>query len=121
MPLVKNINAQVIGDSIDNHFGVALVQIAEAVIRTAEPNTPKKTGALRDSAHPTRAGQRQVSVEWSEPYAGDQEEGIASDGTPIHRYTTPGTGKDFAKNAINKVARGDEAMIILDITMMDAI
>lgn len=121
MPLVKNINAKVIGDSIDNHFGVALQQIGEAVIRSAEPNTPKKTGSLRRSAHLTKEGNRQVSVEWSEDYAEDQEEGIASNGQPIRRYTTPGTGAHFAQNAIDKVAKGDEAMIILDITMMGAI
>lgn len=120
MPLVKNINARVIGDSIDNHFGVALQQIGQAVIREAEPNTPKKTGKLRRSADVTKEGNRQVSVEWTADYAEDQELGIASNGKPIQRYTTPGTGAHFARNAINKVAKGDEAKIILDITMMDA-
>lgn len=121
MPLIKNINAQVIGDSIDNRFDVALQQIGEAVIRTADPNTPKKTGRLRGSAHLTKAGARQVSVEWSEEYAPKQEAGISSKGTPIQNYTTEGTGAHFAQNAINQVAKGDEARIILDITMMDAL
>lgn len=121
MPLVKNINARVIGDSIDLHFDLAIQQIAESVIRAAEPNTPKKTGKLRKSAHPTHAGPRQVSVEWSAPYSTKQEQGISSNGKPIQRYTTPGTGAHFAQNAINQVAKGDEAKIILDITMMDAL
>lgn len=121
MPLVKNINAQVIGDRIDNQFGVALQQIGEDVIRSANPNTPKKTGRLRTSAHLTKEGNKQVSVEWSAPYAEKQEKGISSKGTPIQNYTTPGTGAHFAQNAIDEVARGDRAKIILDITMMDAL
>lgn len=121
MPVVKNINAQVIGDRIDNRFDVALQQIGESVIRSANPNTPKKTGKLRASAHVTKTGGKQVSVAWEEPYAQPQEEGIASNGAPIRNYTTPGTGAHFAQNAIDKVAKGDEAKIILDITMMDAL
>ena len=121
MPLVKNINAQVIGDRIDNKFDVALVRIGESVIRSAHKFTPKKTGDLRASAHVTRAGSKQVSVAWDVPYAENQEQGISSLGTPIRSYTTDGTGAHFAQNAINKVARGDEAKIILDVTMMDAL
>lgn len=121
MPLVKNINSRVIGASIDNNFDLALQQIGEEVIREAEPNTPKKTGELRASAHLTNAGTRQISVAWAADHAKKQEAGVSSQGTPIQNYTTPGTGAHFAQNAINKVAKGDLARIILDITLMDSL
>ena len=41
------------------------------------------------------------TIIWQVPYASYQERGSRADGTHVVRhYTTPGTGKDFAKNAV---------------------
>lgn len=43
-------------------------------------------------------------IEWKVPYAQYQERGKRRDGSyVVKRYTTPGTGKEFAKNAVQKV------------------
>ena len=71
--------------------------------RNANPNTPLKDDFLRRNVLQTVSGKKGIIV-WREPYAQYQERGERADGTRvIKHYTTPGTGKDFAKNAVKKV------------------
>ena len=80
-----------------------LREFAEQVATEARPNTPKKENRLAIDII------RQVlglngKIKWNKDYAQYQERGSRKDGSrPVRNYTTPGTGKNFAVNAINSV------------------
>ena len=43
------------------------------------------------------------TIIWRQPYSSYQERGSRADGSHVVRnYTTPGTGKDFAKNSVKE-------------------
>lgn len=70
-----------------------LRELLDAIMQTAEPKTPKREGHLR------RDVLRQVlglhgTLEWRKKYAAIQET------KQFANYTTPGTGPQFAENAV---------------------
>lgn len=82
--------------------GIANRLIIENIHRTSLFKTPKDSSQLRryvskDVDIPTWTG----TIIWKSPYASYQERGMRADGSHVVKhYTTPGTGKDFAKNAV---------------------
>jgi hypothetical protein len=70
---------------------------AEQVVREAEPNTPKKTGDLRNRVVKSVLGLK-GKIQWQTNYAIYQEK------KKFKNYTTAGTGPNFARNAVEAVA-----------------
>lgn len=88
-------------------FKVAIANrlIIEDVHRTSLPKTPMNNSKqLRRNVTKTVVPETYTgTIIWKVPYASYQERGERSDGThKVKNYTTPGTGKDFAKNAVKK-------------------
>lgn len=92
---------------IDNHpkiqndtsqkASIFLRQVADKIVTISTPNTPMKTGELRRGVLKQVLGLK-GKVEWKKDYAAKMET------VQFKNYTTPGTGVDFAKNAVNEVA-----------------
>lgn len=78
--------------------------IIEDIHRTSLPKTPMKNSYLRRDVEKTVVPETYTgTIIWKVPYASYQERGRRADGSHIIRkYTTPGTGKDFAKNAVKE-------------------
>jgi hypothetical protein len=88
-------------------IGLAIRFAIDDIQATAEPNTPKRDGDLRSEVKKEVINTR-GRIQWVSPYAAAQEAGIIHGGI-VTNYTTPGTGKDFAKNAVEEVnARFDK-------------
>jgi hypothetical protein len=66
-------------------------------------------GHLRNDTIKTVIGGKGKIV-WGKRYAAAQEAGIIND-KPIRNYTTPGTGKKYAENAIRKVDKNRDSYI----------
>ena len=85
-------------------FKVAIANrlIIEDVHRTSLNKTPMFSSQLRRDVTKTVVPETYTgTIIWKVPYASYQERGSRADGTHVVRnYTTPGTGKDFAKNAV---------------------
>lgn len=75
--------------------------IADAIVREATPNTPRRRGELRGRVLRQVLGTK-GRIEWQAKHAVYQERGYSSG--PIRNYTTPGTGAHFARNAVATVA-----------------
>ena len=78
--------------------------LLEDIHRKANPTTPFLDGDLRQLVIKTTAGLN-GTITWTVPYAQYQERGRRRY-QPYHEvknYTTPGTGKEFAKKAVKKV------------------
>lgn len=75
--------------------------IAEYIVDTSRPNTPKDKGNLNQDVLKTVTGLK-GQIEWRKGYAQYQERGARRDGSRrVRNYTTPGTGAHFAENAVN--------------------
>lgn len=88
-------------------FKVAIANrlIIEDVHRTSLPKTPMNDSKqLRRNVTKTVVPETYTgTIIWKVPYASYQERGMRADKTHIVKhYTTPGTGKDFAKNAVKE-------------------
>ena len=87
-------------------FKVAIANrlIIEDVHRTSLSKTPMKNSYLRRDVTKTVVPETYTgTIIWKVPYASYQERGMRADKTHIVKhYTTPGTGKDFAKNAVKE-------------------
>lgn len=86
-------------------FKVAIANrlIIEDIHRTSLPKTPMKNSYLRRDVEKTVVPETYTgTIIWKVPYASYQERGRRAYGPPhiVKNYTTPGTGKDFAKNAV---------------------
>lgn len=85
-------------------FKVAIANrlIIEDIHRTSLHNTPMFSSQLRRDVTKTVVPETYTgTIIWKVPYASYQERGSRADGSHVVRnYTTPGTGKDFAKNAV---------------------
>ena len=71
----------------------------------SRPITPMKKGYLRQNTVIEIIDDTTASITWTEPYASYQERGRRKF-PPYHivrNYTTPGTGKEFAKQTVKKV------------------
>lgn len=92
---------QIISET-DNMTALALRFMLDAIDREAELNTPKKHGNLRNDKLKRVQGKRGY-IAWTKKYASAQEN------APLGwDYTTPGTGPNFAKNAVNKVVKNSD-------------
>lgn len=98
------IKSRYIQDKLDARIPVANRLILEQIQRVSRPRTPLgETSQLRGQVRKRVIGTHGI-IEWLVPYASYQERGMRRDGTHVVRkYTTPGTNKDFAKNAVVKV------------------
>jgi hypothetical protein len=74
---------------------LALRFIAEAIVNTSTPKTPKKTGRLRADVLKQVLGLH-ARIIWDKVYATTQEY------VQHKNYTTPGTGPHFAENAVRQ-------------------
>lgn len=87
-------------------FKVAIANrlIIEDIHRTSLLKTPMKNSYLRRDVEKTVVPETYTgTIIWKVPYASYQERGSRADGSHVVKnYTTPGTGKDFAKNAVKK-------------------
>lgn len=72
----------------------------DEVHKKAEPRTPRDKGNLARDVLKQVLGLKGKIV-WSKEYAQAQEAGMTR-GYPIRNYTTPGTGKKYAVNAIDQ-------------------
>ena len=79
--------------------------VAENILDIAKPNTPKKLGNLsRDVLR--RVQRLHGEIEWRKAYAQYQERVARADGSRrVKKYSTPGTGPHFAKNAVEKAVQ----------------
>ena len=87
-------------------FKVAIANrlIIEDIHRTSLSKTPMFSSQLRRDVTKTVVPETYTgTIIWKVPYASYQERGNRADGSHVVRkYTTPGTGKDFAKNAVKE-------------------
>lgn len=87
-------------------FKVAIANrlIIEDIHRTSLHNTPMLSSQLRRNVEKTVVPETYTgTIIWRQPYSSYQERGRRADGSHvIRKYTTPGTGKDFAKNAVKE-------------------
>ncbi len=77
---------------------VFLRTFADDVVKISTPKTPKDTGRLRSDVLRQVLGLKGKIV-WQKNYAGIQEV------KQFVNYTTPGTGPNYAKNAIKKAVK----------------
>lgn len=113
-------NTDLILSDRSNKVGLAIRFALDGIHRESTPNTPKKTGQLRSDIHKSVLGKK-GSIRWGKRYAAAQDIGHmtvkktrvfqSSDGRWVtlkpgryyfKKYTTPGTGKNFAENAARK-------------------
>lgn len=88
--------------------------LLEDIHRESQYKTPMRDGDLREQVTKTVEGKSGI-ITWTVPYAAYQERGKRFDGSHIVRnYTTPGTGKDFAKNAVKSVVTPQRLSKYLD-------
>lgn len=86
----------------------ALGAMGESIRGRATLTVPRKNHYLAESGRVVGQGlEREVIFGSSSvPYAAYQERGMRADGSHIVRhYTTPGTGKDYLKNAFDSVIK----------------
>jgi len=75
------------------------------IVNVSKPKTPKKDGDLRAKIIKQVLGTKATLI-WNRKYAQYQERGMRRDGSRvIKKYTTPGTGANFAQNAVNQVSK----------------
>lgn len=96
-------NTPMINFSIDRAASLAVRNMLQDTHREAQPNTPRDIGDLKDNVIIQVLGTT-GTIRWTTPYAAYQERGKRKDGTHVVKnYTSPGTGKDYAKNAVKAV------------------
>src|SRR3990167_10115193 len=77
--------------------------MAQDIERAAKLKVPVKTGDLQSSIKHYKTQRGTYRIEANKEYAAYQERGMRRDGShQVKRYTTPGTGKQWFKGAINK-------------------
>ena len=101
-------NTRKITNSATVKANIFLRLMAERVERIAEPKTPKRVGDLKRNILKTVIGLKSV-VKWQQRYAAYQERGADKQGNRVVKnYSTPGTGKGFAENAIKQADKETE-------------
>lgn len=83
----------------------ALGDMATDIEAKAKRTVPVKNGDLQDEIRPKVITKNHHRVVVDKEYASYQERGRRRDGThTVRRYSTPGTGKNFLKNAGDSVS-----------------
>lgn len=103
-----NLNYKLYEAKLDNNIGVGIRRMLEGIHREANPITPYKDNGLRSSVFKGMIDNNHGYITWRVPYAAAQEQGGRRDPRTgkyieFQHYTTPGTGKEFAKQALEKV------------------
>ena len=96
-----------------NKIDLFLRFFMDVVDQIAEPKTPKKEGELRRGTLKTVGGgltRRSGVMVWLKEYAAAQEVGTIK-GSPIRNYTTPGTGPNYARNAVTKAVLAQDTVL----------
>ena len=104
MPVTIQHNEEYIRQLTTQRISLANRLIIEDIHRTSLHNTPMISSQLRRNVTKTVVPETYTgTIIWKVPYASYQERGSRADGSyVVKNYTTPGTGKDFAKNAVKK-------------------
>lgn len=102
--VVVNLNSNYVFDKLDQKVTVANRLILDAIQKESRKRTPlAETGQLRGQVS-KKVITNHAIITWQVPYASYQERGMRYDGSHvIKHWTTPGTGPDFAKEAVAKV------------------
>lgn len=107
MPVTIQHNEEYIRQLTTQRISLANRLIIEDIHRTSLHNTPMLSSQLRRNVTKTVVPETYTgTIIWKVPYASYQERGMRADGTHVVKnYTTPGTGKDFAKNAVKETLK----------------
>jgi hypothetical protein len=101
MPVTVKDNSVTFENQATQKSNIFLRMFAEEVDRKSEPKTPNDKGNLGRDVVKSVLGLK-GQIKWAKKYAAVQERGGRKDGTyRIRNYTTPGTGPNYAKNAVN--------------------
>lgn len=107
MPVTIQHNEEYIRQLTIQRISLANRLIIEDVHRTSLHNTPMLSSQLRRNVTKTVVPETYTgTIIWRQPYASYQERGSRADGSHVVKnYTTPGTGKDFAKNSVKETLK----------------
>lgn len=107
MPVTIQHNEEYIRQLTTQRISLANRLIIEDIHRTSLHNTPMLSSQLRRNVTKTVVPETYTgTIIWRQCYAAYQERGMRADGTHVVKnYTTSGTGKDFAKNAVKKTLK----------------
>lgn len=107
MSKVKYVNNfQSFVNSTDNVMEGAIARMSKDTGTIAKIRIPFKGGDLQKSEEQIKVSKLHMKVLFNEEYASYQERGERKDGSrKVRKYSTPGTGKDFLKEAGEKVGR----------------
>lgn len=107
MPVTIQHNEEYIIQLTTQRISLANRLIIEDIHRTSLHNTPMLSSQLRRNVTKTVVPETYTgTIIWRQPYASYQERGSRADGShAVKNYTTPGTGKDFAKNAVKETLK----------------
>lgn len=106
--IVKNHREKECINRLTSKIKLANRLILEDIHRKANPQTPLSRGLptdgdLREQVE-KRIDNKSGIIRWKVPYASYQERGARYDGSHrVTHYTTPGTGRQFAKKAVKEV------------------
>lgn len=99
------LNTELVGNELDNKIMLANRQLLEDIYERSLYRTPMNTSNLRHNVSRRVEGKSAI-IEWRERYAAAQELGgrktKSGKFVEFKNYTTPGTGKDYAKNAVKE-------------------
>lgn len=98
-------NTPQILDLVRRKQSIGLRRLANQVVKTSRPKTPKDKGDLRNNTLVQVLGLR-ARIAWNQDYAFIQEH------TQFRNYTTPGTGPHFAEDAVNEVVSQGAGLLI---------
>ena len=104
MPVTFIDNSNKIKQELTLKIAIANRMILEDIHKESLYITPMKSSQLRRNVTKTVTPETYTgTIIWREPYASYQERGSRYDGSHVVcHYTTPGTGKDFAKKSVFK-------------------
>jgi hypothetical protein len=88
-------NTQSIINNVNVKSSIFLRQMADQIVKIAEPKTPKREGFLRRDIIKQVLG-LSGKIKWTKDYAVYQEV------KQFRNYTTPGTGPGFAEGSVKK-------------------
>lgn len=107
MPVTIQHDEEYIRQLTTQRISLANRLIIEDIHRTSLHNTPMLSSQLRRNVTKTVVPETYTgTIIWRQCYAAYQERGMRADGTHVVKhYTTSGTGKDFAKNAVKETLK----------------
>ncbi len=107
MPVIIQHNEEYIRQLTTQRISLANRLIIEDIHRTSLHNTPMLSSQLRRNVTKTVVQETYTgTIIWRQCYAAYQERGMRADGSHVVKnYTTSGTGKDFAKNAVKETLK----------------